>query len=225
MSQEPCPRTNPYEWLHSSLIRERRPVEPEAARHPIRCSLSARSDLSRCRHRTRFRRTTPPVRRSTTTCTRSRNASRACERSSAGCPGFSQDAASWRLRAVPGTGRSSSRRLRGNSLPSMRQARSCAWRGRGSHQAGARPLCSATRIGSRLQRQVDGSSTPIAERDEDGNTYQVRSLRDGSTHEALKNYPSKSDLLDAIYPAASQIRFDEWRYFRALEYVYAPKPT
>jgi ubiquinone/menaquinone biosynthesis C-methylase UbiE len=73
-------------------------------------------------------------------------------------------------------------------------------------------------------RYVDGSSTPIAERDEAGNTYQVRSLRDGSTHKVLKNFPSKSDLLDAVYPAASQIRFYEWRYFWALEYVYALRP-
>lgn len=37
---------------------------------------------------------------------------------------------------------------------------------------------------------VDGSSSPIAETDVDGNTYQARKLIDGSTHRVLKNFPS-----------------------------------
>src|SRR6266850_2698743 len=36
---------------------------------------------------------------------------------------------------------------------------------------------------------VEGSSTPIAHRDQGGNTYQMRRLDDGSTVEVLKNFP------------------------------------
>jgi demethylmenaquinone methyltransferase/2-methoxy-6-polyprenyl-1,4-benzoquinol methylase len=44
-------------------------------------------------------------------------------------------------------------------------------------------------------RYVEGSSTPIARRDADGNGYQVRTLEDGSSHEVLKNFPSEGDLI------------------------------
>jgi len=41
---------------------------------------------------------------------------------------------------------------------------------------------------------VPGSSTPISRMDDKGNTYQSRPLKDGSTHEVLKNFPSQSQL-------------------------------
>ncbi|HEX7863057.1 MAG TPA: class I SAM-dependent methyltransferase [Verrucomicrobiae bacterium] len=41
---------------------------------------------------------------------------------------------------------------------------------------------------------VPGSSTPIDRTDEFGNTYQLRNLQDGSTHEVLKNFPSEAEL-------------------------------
>ena len=41
---------------------------------------------------------------------------------------------------------------------------------------------------------VEGSSTPIAHRDADGNTYQVRRLDDGSEHTVLKNFPAEEEL-------------------------------
>ena len=39
-------------------------------------------------------------------------------------------------------------------------------------------------------KYVMGSSTPISRTDAHGNTYQTRPLKDGSTHEVLKNFPS-----------------------------------
>jgi demethylmenaquinone methyltransferase/2-methoxy-6-polyprenyl-1,4-benzoquinol methylase len=35
---------------------------------------------------------------------------------------------------------------------------------------------------------------PIAETDADGNTYQLRALRDGTVHRVLKNFPSEAEL-------------------------------
>jgi demethylmenaquinone methyltransferase/2-methoxy-6-polyprenyl-1,4-benzoquinol methylase len=44
-------------------------------------------------------------------------------------------------------------------------------------------------------RYVEGSSTPIARRDAEGNSYQVRTLEDGGTHEVLKNFPTEGELI------------------------------
>jgi ubiquinone/menaquinone biosynthesis C-methylase UbiE len=43
-------------------------------------------------------------------------------------------------------------------------------------------------------RLVPGSVHPVARRDEDGNTYQLRQLRDGSSWEVLKNFPEPGEL-------------------------------
>jgi demethylmenaquinone methyltransferase/2-methoxy-6-polyprenyl-1,4-benzoquinol methylase len=40
---------------------------------------------------------------------------------------------------------------------------------------------------------VRASSTPIARRDDAGNTYQDRRLDDGSVHEVLKNFPTRDE--------------------------------
>lgn len=47
---------------------------------------------------------------------------------------------------------------------------------------------------------VAGSSTPISRTDADGNTYQTRPLKDGSTHEVLKNFPTHDQLRTAAQP-------------------------
>jgi len=70
-------------------------------------------------------------------------------------------------------------------------------------------------------RFVNGSSTPVAEQDGEGNTYQLRVLADGSTHRVLKNFPSEAELRRAVAGIASEVRLREWQYFWALEYVVA----
>jgi ubiquinone/menaquinone biosynthesis C-methylase UbiE len=55
---------------------------------------------------------------------------------------------------------------------------------------------------------VEGNSTPISEIDAEGNTYQLRTLSDGSSFRVMKNYPSK-DELRALLPTV---------HYRALQY-------
>ena len=72
-------------------------------------------------------------------------------------------------------------------------------------------------------RYVEGNSTPIADQDAEGNTWQLRRLEDGSTHRVLKNFPSRHALQQAVHGAASEVRFHEWQYFWALEYDLATR--
>jgi demethylmenaquinone methyltransferase/2-methoxy-6-polyprenyl-1,4-benzoquinol methylase len=54
------------------------------------------------------------------------------------------------------------------------------------------------RAGARVlfldNRHVEGSSTPIARTDAEGNSYQRRVLANGGTHEVLKNFPSAGEI-------------------------------
>jgi demethylmenaquinone methyltransferase/2-methoxy-6-polyprenyl-1,4-benzoquinol methylase len=68
-------------------------------------------------------------------------------------------------------------------------------------------------------RLVAGSSHPITEVDEDGNSYQLRKLDDGSSHRVLKNFPSETELRQAVAGWATDVRSHEWQYYWALEYV------
>ena len=70
-------------------------------------------------------------------------------------------------------------------------------------------------------RFVAGSSTPIAERDAEGNTYQARRLDDGSSHRVLKNFPTEAELREATAGLARDVRLREWRHYWALEYAVA----
>lgn len=70
-------------------------------------------------------------------------------------------------------------------------------------------------------RFVPGSSTPIAERDSEGNTYQVRRLDDGSSYRVLKNFPTQEEIRHATQGLAGELRFHEWPHFWAAEYVVA----
>lgn len=68
-------------------------------------------------------------------------------------------------------------------------------------------------------RFVSSSSTPIAERDSAGNTYQIRTLDDGSTHRVLKNFPTREQLFAAVSWYSASCNYLEWEYFWALEYT------
>ena len=62
-------------------------------------------------------------------------------------------------------------------------------------------------------RYVAGSSTPLARSDAEGNTYQLRRLADGSTHEVLKNFPDEAELRAALAPHARRIEWEASEYY------------
>ncbi len=49
---------------------------------------------------------------------------------------------------------------------------------------------------------VQASSTPLTRSDAAGNSYQTRTLDDGSVHEVLKNYPSREQAIAMLGPRA-----------------------
>jgi demethylmenaquinone methyltransferase/2-methoxy-6-polyprenyl-1,4-benzoquinol methylase len=66
---------------------------------------------------------------------------------------------------------------------------------------------------------VEGSSTPISRTDESGDTYQIRKLDDGSTHEVLKNFPTESELRAAVDGTATGVQVEFLQYYWILSYV------
>jgi len=59
---------------------------------------------------------------------------------------------------------------------------------------------------------------PIVETDPEGNTYQLRQLRDGSTHRVLKNFPTEAELLQLIDGVCVTPVFRNLQNFWLLEY-------
>jgi ubiquinone/menaquinone biosynthesis C-methylase UbiE len=57
-------------------------------------------------------------------------------------------------------------------------------------------------------RHVESSSHPITHIDADGNTYQHRSLHDGSDWKVLKNFPDPADLQQAVLSHAKKVEID-----------------
>jgi ubiquinone/menaquinone biosynthesis C-methylase UbiE len=66
---------------------------------------------------------------------------------------------------------------------------------------------------------VEESSTPTTETDAEGNTYQTRQLKDGSTHRVMKNLPSEAELQSSISLLGTSSTFTVWQYFWAFTYV------
>lgn len=68
-------------------------------------------------------------------------------------------------------------------------------------------------------RCVPGSSTPIARTDAAGDTWQQRTLDDGSVHEVLKNFPTREEALAVPGPRASDARWAEHTHYWVLTYT------
>jgi demethylmenaquinone methyltransferase/2-methoxy-6-polyprenyl-1,4-benzoquinol methylase len=65
------------------------------------------------------------------------------------------------------------------------------------------------------------SSTPLSRSDEAGNTYQQRSLDDGSSHEVLKNFPTPEQAIALLGQRARDARWRAWPHYWALSYEVA----
>lgn len=65
---------------------------------------------------------------------------------------------------------------------------------------------------------VDGNSTPISRRDQEGNTYQTRTLENGERYEVLKNFPTPDELgaWGRRFGDACEVRF--LTYYWLLQY-------
>jgi len=64
-------------------------------------------------------------------------------------------------------------------------------------------------------RYVEGNSTPVSEIDTSGNTYQLRTLADGSSFRVMKNFPTQ-DELRALLPAP--VHYRELQYYWLAQY-------
>jgi demethylmenaquinone methyltransferase/2-methoxy-6-polyprenyl-1,4-benzoquinol methylase len=67
-------------------------------------------------------------------------------------------------------------------------------------------------------RYVEGSSTPIAERDAEGNAFQLRKLADGSENRVLKNFPGEDELRASLIPHARSFSYRALEYYWLAEY-------
>lgn len=65
---------------------------------------------------------------------------------------------------------------------------------------------------------VQTSSTPLIRRDADGNTYQRRTLDDGSVHEVLKNFPSPEEAFAVLGPRARNAEWVPYEHYWVLVY-------
>lgn len=62
-------------------------------------------------------------------------------------------------------------------------------------------------------RHVAGSNHPVSRTDPDGNTYQQRTLSDGSRWEVLKNFPSAGEISARLAPFSRAVRVAELDYY------------
>jgi demethylmenaquinone methyltransferase/2-methoxy-6-polyprenyl-1,4-benzoquinol methylase len=67
---------------------------------------------------------------------------------------------------------------------------------------------------------VSQSSTPLSRQDEHGNTYQKRSLDDGSVHEVLKNFPTPEQAVALLGPRVRDPLCLAWEHYWALSYEW-----
>lgn len=70
-------------------------------------------------------------------------------------------------------------------------------------------------------RYVHTSSTPLSRRDAEGNTYQQRTLDDGSSHEVLKNFPSFEQAVAYLGPRAERPQWIAHTHYWILAYELA----
>lgn len=81
-----------------------------------------------------------------------------------------------------------------------------------------RRLLPGARVVMLDNRFVQTSNLPITRRDAEGNTYQTRTLDDGSVHEVLKNFPTPEQAFALLGPRAHQPRWTDHGHYWVLSY-------
>jgi demethylmenaquinone methyltransferase/2-methoxy-6-polyprenyl-1,4-benzoquinol methylase len=71
---------------------------------------------------------------------------------------------------------------------------------------------------SYVQSSRTPSNTPISRRDADGNTYQRRTLDDGSVHEVLKNFPTCEQAFSMLGERAVERQWIQHEHYWILSY-------
>lgn len=67
-------------------------------------------------------------------------------------------------------------------------------------------------------KYVEGSNLPISDTDKQGNTYQTRTLANGTSHNVLKNFPTEAFIRQLLADKASDINFTNLTYYWILAY-------
>jgi ubiquinone/menaquinone biosynthesis C-methylase UbiE len=70
-------------------------------------------------------------------------------------------------------------------------------------------------------RFVAGSSTPIARVDDEGNSYQTRTLDNGVSYDVLKNFPNESEVRNVVSRFANSVEYTALDYYWCLAYRVA----
>ena len=65
---------------------------------------------------------------------------------------------------------------------------------------------------------VEGSNLPVISQDDSGNTYQTRTLENGTRHKVLKNFPAEEILTQLLTGKATDINFINLKYYWVLKY-------
>lgn len=66
---------------------------------------------------------------------------------------------------------------------------------------------------------VEGSSTPIAYVDAEGNSFQRRKLSDGSQHDVLKNFPTEAELREDLAARGTAVEYTQLDYYWLFKYA------
>ena len=66
---------------------------------------------------------------------------------------------------------------------------------------------------------VEGKNTPISRFDAEGNSYQIRKLKDNSQHEVLKNFYKENELKNYFKKYGNEIEITNKKYYWILKYI------
>ncbi|MDJ0598512.1 MAG: class I SAM-dependent methyltransferase [Crocosphaera sp.] len=65
---------------------------------------------------------------------------------------------------------------------------------------------------------VEGSNTEIIRTDNDGNTYQLRTIKNGKKYEILKNFPQEWEVKHCVEHLAERVEYTPLKYYWCLRY-------